>query len=112
MAEGREQLFPARRDIVERLLQEEVEAELTDKDYRVNLCTKEMVPQRGNFTEEDKERVLYILDHASPPTALQASRGEFWYILTEELGAFFAGDKTAEDTAHIIQNRVTTYLSE
>ena len=55
VAEGREQMFPARKDIVERVLQEEVGA---------------------------------------------------------ELGAFFAGDKTAEDTAHIIQNSVTTYLSE
>lgn len=111
MVEGHEQLFPARRDIVERVLQEEVEAELTDKDYRANFYTKEMVPQRGNFTEEDKERILYILDHTSPPTVLQ-SGGVFWVIMTEELGAFLSGDKTAEETARIIQSRVSLYLSE
>ena len=68
------------------------------------------MPTRGGFTEEDKESLLYILDHASPPTVLQG--GAFWAILNEELGAFFAGDKTAEETARIIQNRVTTYLKE
>ncbi len=111
MADGRSQEFPVRRDIVERKLQEETEAELTDDYYRENVYTGEMVPKRGNFTQEDKEMVLYLLDHVSPPTSLQA--GEvFWTIMKEEMDAFLAGDKTAEETAHIIQNRVTTYLSE
>lgn len=105
-----DQGFPVRRDILERQLQEEIGAELTEKYMRQNYYSKEMVPQRGNFTEEDKERLLYILDHASPPTVLQG--GAFWAILDEELGAFFAGDKTAAKTAEIIQNRVTVYLNE
>ena len=33
-------------------------------------------------------------------------------IITEELKPFFAGDKTAEETAEIIQNRVQTYVYE
>jgi len=33
-------------------------------------------------------------------------------IIWEETAPFFAGDRTAEDTARIIQNRVQTYLSE
>lgn len=33
-------------------------------------------------------------------------------IVAEEAAAYFAGDKTAEETAKIIQNRVQTYLSE
>ncbi len=33
-------------------------------------------------------------------------------IILEESQAFFAGDKTAEDTAKIIQNRVSIYLGE
>lgn len=102
--------FPVRRDILERKLQEEIGAELTEKYMRQNEYSKEMVPQRGRFTEEDKERLLYILDHASPPTVLQG--GAFWAILDEELGAFFAGDKTAAKTAEVIQNRVTVYLNE
>ena len=33
-------------------------------------------------------------------------------IIQEELGAFFAEDKTAEETAEIIQNRVKLYVNE
>lgn len=103
--------FPARRDIVERLLQEEVEAEAIDKYFVKNRYTNETVPKRGSFTEEDKEQLLYILDHAAPPPVLQGDR-TFRLILTEELNAFLAGDKTAAETAHLIQNRMTMYLSE
>lgn len=102
--------FPVRRDILERKLQEEVDAEPTENFFRENRYSKEMVPKRGGFTEEDRERLLYILDHASPPTVLQG--GAFWAILDEELGAFFAGDKTAAQTAQVIQSRVTVYLNE
>ena len=102
--------FPVRRDILERKLQEEIGAELTEKFMRQNYYSKEMVPQRGRFTEEDKERLLYILDHASPPTVLYD--GDLWVILDEELGAFFAGGKTAAKTAEVIQSRVTLYLNE
>ncbi len=103
--------YPVRRDIVERKLQEEVEAQ-ADESYVVkNFYTNEYRTKRGNFTETDKEQVLYILDHVSPPTILQ-SGGNFRNILIEELEAFFAGDKTAAEAAKIIQNRVTTYLNE
>ena len=33
-------------------------------------------------------------------------------IIQEEAAAFFAGDKTAEETADIIQSRVEIYLAE
>lgn len=33
-------------------------------------------------------------------------------IIEEEVGAYFSGDKTAEDVAALIQNRVTIYLGE
>ena len=33
-------------------------------------------------------------------------------IIQEEAAAFFNGDKTAEETARIIQNRVEIYLGE
>lgn len=37
---------------------------------------------------------------------------EIMDILSEETGAFFAGDKTAEDTARVIRNKVQLYLDE
>ena len=33
-------------------------------------------------------------------------------IIDEEAGAFFAGQKNAEETADIIQSRVKVYISE
>lgn len=33
-------------------------------------------------------------------------------IINEESGAFFAGQKSAEETAGIIQNRVSVYIGE
>ena len=33
-------------------------------------------------------------------------------IISDEAGAFFAGEKTAEETARLIQNRVQLYMAE
>lgn len=44
--------------------------------------------------------------------SLEQAVGTFRKIVSEELDAFFAGDKTAAETARIIQNRMTTYLNE
>ena len=38
--------------------------------------------------------------------------GEIADIIWEELGAFFAGDKTSQQCAETIQNRVQLYLDE
>ncbi len=103
--------FPARRDITERLLQDEVEAELTANYLVNNYYTGESRPKRGNFTEADKEQLLYILDHAVPSIGLAKDR-ILWDIFVEELNAYMAGDKTAEEMAHVIQNRAATYLNE
>ena len=37
---------------------------------------------------------------------------EIYTIITEEAEAFFAGDKTAEEVASLIQNRAKIYLGE
>ena len=37
---------------------------------------------------------------------------EIMIIITEEIGAYFSGDKTADEVADLIQNRVTIYLGE
>lgn len=111
MAEKGNEGFPARRDIVERLLQEEAEAEVSDDYFVINRYTREPRPKRGSFTEEDKEQVLYILDHAVPPTVLQ-QMGTFYEIFVDELRAFIAGDKTAAEAARLLQNRISLYLSE
>ena len=40
------------------------------------------------------------------------SDGPIWRIVSEEAGAYFAGDKSAEEAAEIIQRRVWLYLNE
>ena len=40
------------------------------------------------------------------------SNGEINSIIYEETSAFFSGNKTAEEVAGTIQNRVTTYMNE
>lgn len=44
----------------------------------------------------------YCADNESPAIS----------IVKEEAAAFFAGDKSAEDVAKIVQNRVSIYLAE
>ena len=44
--------------------------------------------------------------------AIQAGDADILEIISEETGAYFAGQKNAETTAEVIQNRVTLYLNE
>ena len=37
---------------------------------------------------------------------------DIWSIIEEETAAYFAGDKSAEEVAHIIQSRVGLMLAE
>lgn len=57
--------------------------------------------------EEDRQQLLYMVENAHWSSGNQVER-----ILYEEAGSFFAGDKTAEEAARIIQNRVQLYLDE
>lgn len=40
------------------------------------------------------------------------SNNKIQSIISEEVKAFFSGQKSAEDVAKLIQNRVMTYLNE
>jgi len=61
------------------------------------------------MTPEEAQSLRALVDSAQ-------SGGQFdhalWYIVSEELPQFFAGSRSAEDTARIIQNRVERFLSE
>ena len=62
------------------------------------------------LTEEDKEILQTIIEHAywmQAKTPYDISR-----IIYEEAGAVFAGDKTSEEAAEIIQRRVQLYIQE
>lgn len=62
------------------------------------------------LTQEERDFLVEYISNAKPTT--------FYYnqdvnnIILEETEAYFAGDKTAEQTAEIIQNRVSILISE
>ena len=61
------------------------------------------------YSQEDGTRLLDLINQASEKQLWDTTIED---IVNEETAAFFAGDKTAADTAAVIQNRVSIYLSE
>lgn len=63
----------------------------------------------GDITDEDVQR---LKDYINGATFSGYYDEDLMKIITEDAGAFFAGDKSADETAKMIQNRVKTYLGE
>lgn len=61
-------------------------------------------------TREEAELILSLLGDARP--VFEGSGNEIRAIISQEAEAFFAGQKTVEETAGIIQNRVNIYVKE
>lgn len=65
--------------------------------------------KNGVLTQEDMDKFLQLVDE----TELFVSYGNsIRDILTSEVEPYFNDDKTAEEVAHLIQNRVQLYLDE
>ena len=62
------------------------------------------------FTDEEAEEIESFILNALK-NSYQADH-TIDSIVREEIGAYFAGEKSAEQTAEYIQNRVEIYLSE
>lgn len=60
------------------------------------------------LTEEDKEALRFMADH------MYYIEHEIFYskVVMEESQAYFAGDKSAEEVAGLIQNKINLYLQE
>lgn len=75
------------------------------------------ITQRGHWdnydydpaTDEEVEKVLELIDSI---IGMQDYDPTIYDIVMEEAGAYFAGTATAEDTAKMVQSRVTLYLGE
>ena len=61
------------------------------------------------LTREQADRFLALLEIVE---AMPGSSTEIFQIVNDEAAAFFAGERSAEDTAKVIQTRVSLYLSE
>jgi len=84
--------LPIRRDLFEAYVSEVMQSEATPE-----------------LTEERAAVLRMIMEHV---THNSMPNPRVMEIIWEETSPFLAGDRTAEDTARIIQNRVSTYLAE
>lgn len=60
-------------------------------------------------TSTEIRMIRELLEDAEP---IQGWNAEIFEIISEEAGAYFAGQKSAKETAEVIQNRVMLYLNE
>ena len=101
--------FPVRQDVFDAYIDYQFENwEGISRDYTMNNVSLEKWTEPPKVSEEDKEFLIYMVQNAYWDDTFD----EIWLIITEETGSFWAGDKTAEETAGIIQNRVQLYLDE
>ena len=66
--------------------------------------------ERKPVTAEEKEVILAMIEHAE--TENGGYDGAVFNIIRDEVQPFFAGQKSAEEVAAIIQNRAQLYVSE
>ena len=60
-------------------------------------------------TQADYDQVMSLYEAAE---GISGRDENIWAIVQECAGTLFAGDRTAEDAARMIQNRVELYLNE
>lgn len=60
-------------------------------------------------TQEQVDAVKNLIDHAD---SVYEYNSEMYKIISEEAAAFFAGQKTSQDVANVIQSRVQIYVNE
>lgn len=105
--------FPVRQDIFDSYLEERIlvlkerfeNPPSSNYFNMVSLTNSNVYPI---VTESDKEVITYMAENAYWDNSLN----EILRIISEETGALWAGDKTAQEVAHIIQNRISLILEE
>ncbi|MCM1192125.1 MAG: hypothetical protein NC123_03930 [Butyrivibrio sp.] len=62
------------------------------------------------LTDEDKAFIEYMIANTHWENSMEVR--DIQDIILEEVQAYFAGDKSAQETARLIQNRISLYLAE
>jgi hypothetical protein len=65
----------------------------------------------GTIKQTDEHIEIY-LDIINNSHKIQVYDGQINKIIMEEAGAYFAGQKSAEEVADVIENRVGIYIKE
>ncbi|MDR0903248.1 MAG: extracellular solute-binding protein [Ruminococcus sp.] len=81
----------------------------TRHDYQNSIFVAGQVINAPNNTDADNQIVYNLIDSIS---TVSRTDTHIWEIITEDTENFFSGKKSAEETAAMIQNRVSTYLAE
>ena len=69
----------------------------------------DLIVEMKPLSDEQVTEFRTIIDKVSDTWDYDSSLNE---IITEEAKAYFAGDKTVDETCKIIQNRASTYIKE
>lgn len=80
------------------------------EDYLMKPYSSTYRFQGDNPSEETAAAIRNMAEHLYMEKSLNS--GELYLIVTEEIQAYFAGDKSAEDCVKLIQNRAQLYLDE
>lgn len=109
--------FPARKDAFEKRLRvsfaEAYPQTSGTKGVYQSPFTFELRDRYPEVTEQDIEELRFIVEHCYyDKNGVSGTSFDYAGIILEEASAFFQGAKTAEETARIIQNRMTLYLKE
>lgn len=112
--------FPVRKDVLEK----KIEYAMATKKYKDDDGT-EVTPIEGNtysmddftveikpYTKEHMDVFRSMVSRIGKEDNYDASFTDITKIIEEETKAFFAGDKTAKETAEVLQSRVKIYVSE
>ena len=107
------QSFPVRRDSFEEYVARKVkEWEGLAKNYQPgssrNPVSWEVWQEYPKLEEQDIEFLTYLAENAYWDETFT----DIYHIIREEAGSFWSGDKSAEETARIMQNRIQLYLDE
>lgn len=111
--------MPTRKDVMEKMLEYAAATKkYTDDDGTIVRPNNVMVGfddytvELGPLTKKEIETIRAMIDRISRCLAFDTASEEINKIIEEEAQAYFAGDKTAEEAAGLIQNRVKLYVSE
>lgn len=78
-------------------------------EYPTGMTPEGISYNKGGLSEEQEEAFRFLLENAHP---WNWNDTEIYSMVWEELGPYFAGQKTAEEAAKALDNRVQLYLDE
>lgn len=111
--------FPTRKDALDKILEyAQATEQYTDDDgtevYPIDSSYgyDNYEVKMGPLSDEEVEIIRAMIDRVGICSTYDTASEEILKIINEELEAYYAGDKTAKDTADVIQSRVKIYVSE